>query len=133
MAGFSDILLDGEPVLRDGEDLLVPLRISWYRSLALSTFEAIELTLDGTPVDRAALRLEVNGHSYSLKELEPLTEEFWFVQDTARVRVPAPAGTGSTVEVDARVRQRIPYILVGPGQCMVKHTHQVRTLEVKDA
>lgn len=133
MPSFSDTILDGAPVLRDGEDLLVPLRIPWYRSLALSTFESIELALDGVAVDPAGMRLEVNGHSYSLKELEPLTEEFWYMQDTGFVRVPAPAGTGSAVEVDALLQQRIPYILVGPGQCMVKRTHQVRTLEVKDA
>ena len=42
-------------------------------------------------------------------------------------------GLGAVVEVAAHLRQRIPYILVGPDQCMVKHTHQTRALEVKDA
>ena len=42
MTSFSDTILDGSPALRDGGDLLVPLRIPWYRSLALSTFEDIE-------------------------------------------------------------------------------------------
>lgn len=133
MASFSETVMDGSPVLRDDGDLLIPLRVPWYRSLALSTFEGIELALDGDAVDPAGMRLEVGGHSHTLEELKPLTEEFWYVQDTGYVRVPAPAGIGGRVEVDALVQQRIPYILVGPDQCMVKRTHQVAALEVKDA
>ena len=133
MTSFSDTILNGSPVLREGGDLLVPLRIPWYRSLALSTFEDIELTLDGVAVPRRAMRLEVGGRSWALDELAERTEEFWYVQDTGYVRVPAPQGLGAVVEVAAHLRQRIPYILVGPDQCMVKHTHQTRALEVKDA
>ena len=133
MTSFSDMVMDGSPALRDGGDLLVPLRIPWYRSLALSTFEDIELTLDGVAVPRRAMRLEVGGRSWALDELAERTEEFWYVQDTGYVRVPAPQSLGAVVEVAARLRQRIPYILVGPGQCMVKHTRQTRILEVRDA
>lgn len=133
MTSFSDMVMDGSPALRDGGDLLVPLRIPWYRSLALSTFEDIGLTLDGAAVPRRAMRLEVGGRSCTLDELAERTEEFWYVQDTGYVRVPAPQGLGAVVEVAARLRQRIPYILVGPGQCMVKHTRQTRILEVRDA
>lgn len=126
MTSFSDMVMDGSPALRDGGDLLVPLRIPWYRSLALSTFEDIGLTLDGAAVPRRAMRLEAGGRSCTLDELAERTEEFWYVQDTGYVRVPAPQGLGAVVEVAARLRQRIPYILVGPGQCMVKHTRQTR-------
>lgn len=133
MTSFSDMVMDGSPALRDGGDLLVPLRIPWYRSLALSTFEDIGLTLDGAAVPRRAMRLEAGGRSCTLDELAERTEEFWYVQDTGYVRVPAPQGLGAVVEVAARLRQRIPYILVGPGQCMVKHTRQTRILEVRDA
>ena len=133
MTSFSDMVMDGSPALRDGGDLLVPLRIPWYRSLALSTFEDIGLTLDGAAVPRRAMRLEAGGRSCTLDELAERTEEFWYVQDTGYVRVPAPQGLGAVVEVAAHLRQRIPYILVGPGQCMVKHTRQTRILEVRDA
>lgn len=133
MTSFSDMVMDGSPALRDGGDLLVPLRIPWYRSLALSTFEDIGLTLDGAAVPRRAMRLEAGGRSCTLDELAERTEEFWYVQDTGYVRVPAPQSLGAVVEVAARLRQRIPYILVGPGQCMVKHTRQTRILEVRDA
>ena len=133
MTSFSDMVMDGSPALRDGGDLLVPLRIPWYRSLALSTFEDIGLTLDGAAVPRRAMRLEAGGRSWALDELAERTEEFWYVQDTGYVRVPAPQSLGAVVEVAARLRQRIPYILVGPGQCMVKHTRQTRILEVRDA
>ncbi|MCL3777457.1 MULTISPECIES: DUF6379 domain-containing protein [unclassified Actinomyces] len=133
MTSFTDMVMDGSPVLRDGDDLLVPLRLPWYRSLALSTFEGLDLSLNGTAIDPATVRLEVNGHSYALAELADLTEKFWFMQDTGYVRLPAPEGVGGCVEVAASTRQRIPYILVGPDQCMVKHTHQTLALEVQDA
>ena len=133
MTSFTDMIMDGSPVLRDGADLLVPLRVPWYRSLALSTFEGLELSLDGAAVDPEAVRLEINDHSYALADLKDLTEEFWYVLDTGYVRVLAPEGVGERVEVAAGTTQRIPYILVGPGQCMVKRTHQTLALEVQDA
>lgn len=133
MTPFTDMVMDGSPILRDGRDLLVPLRVPWYRSLALSTIEDIELTLDGAAVPRDDMRLEVGGRSCALDELADLTEEFWYVQDTGLLRVPAPDGVGPAVEVAVHLRQRIPYILVGPDQCMVRRTRQTTALEVKDA
>lgn len=133
MTSFTDMVIDGSPVRRDGADLLIPLRLPWYRSLALSTIEGIELSIDGAPIDRGAMRFEVNDHSYCMDEMTRLTEEFWFVQDEAVIRIPAPAQLGATVRVDVLLSQRAPYILVGPDQCMVKRTHRVMDLEVTQA
>ena len=79
MTSFSDMVMDGSPALRDGGDLLVPLRIPWYRSLALSTFEDIGLTLDGAAVPRRAMRLEAGGRSCTLDELAERTDLSWLI------------------------------------------------------
>jgi len=86
------------------------VRVPWYRSLPLSCLEALEVSVDGQPVD--GVTLQVNGHSYTPSEWVTKADEFWFVQDTAFVPVPA-AGLGDQAQVAVRAAWRIPYLILG--------------------
>lgn len=130
MATFGETVLDGAPVKIDGDELLIPLRLPWYRALALSTIDALELLVNGAPVNRDDIRLEVGGEEYRLDETAPLWLTFWRVEEPAVAHVPAPEGLGSTAEVTAVLTNRIPYIQFGPGRTMARRVETTRTLEV---
>ena len=96
----------------------VRLRLKWYRSLPLSCIELLQVTLDDQPVNPDLIRLSVNGHTYQLKELTDLVEEFWFVQDAAILSI-QHAGIvkrGESHKIGAELALRFPYIPIGPGK-----------------
>ena len=62
--GFRNTTADRQPRSRDGYEL--GIRLPYYRGLGLSMVEAIDLTVDGTPVPAEALTLTVHGNSYAV-------------------------------------------------------------------
>lgn len=132
MPTFGETTLDGESLVLDGEELLVPLRVPWYRSLPLSCFEDITLEVDGEAVPREAISLEVGGATRPLDDLAERHDEFWRVERTGWAHVPAPAGlaVGATATVTASVTMHIPYIEIGDGVFMPHTATTTRTLEV---
>ena len=64
----------------------------WYRALPLSSLEGLEVSLDGDAVPSEALRLSLDGKTYSLADLPPLYDEWWYVADAAEVRAPNKDG-----------------------------------------
>jgi hypothetical protein len=111
----------------DGYEL--GLRLNWYRSLPLSCIEKVALSLDGQPVEQAAMRLEINGKQFGIDAMQDEVEEFWFVQDTARLHVQHPGkvnlGEAHTIEVE--IALRFPYIAVGPGKFLTIPTRYTTT------
>lgn len=101
-----------------GDGYEVGVRLNWYRSLPVSCVEKVALSLDGQPVDPAAIRFEVNDKQFTLDEMKDYVEEFWFVQDTARLHVQQPGKVkpGEQHTVEAEIALRFPYIAVGPGK-----------------
>ena len=88
------------------------LRMPWYRSLPLSSLEALDVTLDGEPRASDELRISLDGATYSLGDLPPLHDRWWYVADAAEVRVPCGARLAAGVhELDVTVALRIPYIV----------------------
>lgn len=129
MATVTNWLLGREPLVTRGDDALVPLRVPWYRSLPLASVETLSVTVDGRPVPDADVRLTLGDADYSLAELAERPDDFWFVQDTAFVRVPS-AGLGERAEVTASATFRIPYIFVGPDTPLRRLVTETRTLDV---
>lgn len=111
----------------------VQLRLPWYRSLPLSCIEKIQLTLDGQIVDTSLLRFGVNDRQFSLAELDDLVEEFWFVQDSAKLRVlqPGQLASGESHNVEVELTLRFPYIPIGPGKFLINTNKYSVTQVVK--
>lgn len=120
MGSVTSIVLSRDEATRiDQGALLVPLRVPWYRSLPLSSLEHLAITVDGKVFADDELSLSVGGNERPFAVLKDHSYEFWFVQDTAWARVPAlPARDTVLVRVEASFR--IPYILIGPHQAMVR-------------
>jgi hypothetical protein len=107
----------------------IKLRYKWYRSLQLSCLENLQLSLDGQPVDPSAIRLGINGHTYTLDELAEQVEEFWFILDSAvlSVTLPGRVRPGETHKVDVAFGMRAPYIGLGPGRFLTVLNRQSST------
>ncbi len=107
----------------------IQVKLGWYRSLPLSCVEGVQVVLDGLPVDAGRVRFGINGHEYRLDEMADLVEEFWFVQDPARLIVdqPGKVAKGEMHTVEAEVSMRAPYIPVGPGKFLVVVTQYAIT------
>jgi hypothetical protein len=90
---------------------VVPVRLPWYRSLPLSTVELVELRVDGRQISPNAVRLELNGTSHAVDELIEQTSEWWFVLDSALLRVDAPGvEAGKEHEIEILLNLYPPYM-----------------------
>jgi uncharacterized protein DUF6379 len=112
-------MLDDDALRADEGGFEVDVHLNWYRSLPLSSVNTVELTIDGERIEREEIAFVVNGHEYPLDELAEHRDEMWFVLDPATLRVQRPlVRAGEAAEVTIRLGNRIPYILLGPGQAL---------------
>ncbi len=106
--------------------LKLAMRLPWYRSLPFSTVEVASLAIDGEAVDLGNAVVEYDGQSWPLSEMGEQTNTFWFVRDSAFLRLPdAQAEPGSAHEVALTINVNPPYI---PG--MKRANPQAATLTV---
>jgi hypothetical protein len=99
--------------------LEVDIRLPWYRALPLSVVEIGEVRINGDLIPPAAITLRVNGKNFRLDQLETLTNEVWFVLDSAYLQFDYPkAARGTEYVVEVTVLLRPPYIpgLILPSQ-----------------
>lgn len=61
MATFGETTLDGQALVLSDDELLVLLRVPWYRSLPLSCVDAVEVSVNGQAVPRERIRLGGRG------------------------------------------------------------------------
>lgn len=102
----------------------VEIRLPWYRSLPLSTVSIAGLEVDGQPVALDEVQFDLGSRALPVTQLEELTDEFWYVLDSAYLSFPAEVAQGSTHEVGVTVSVFPPYI---PG--MQRTNRQVKQLQ----
>ncbi|HMY98376.1 MAG TPA: DUF6379 domain-containing protein [Piscinibacter sp.] len=87
---FSDYLITVEDSRITPEELVLDLRLPWYRSLPLSVVMPTELVVDGQAVPLDGANVEYEGRRYTLAELPEQVSTFWFIQDSVLLHVPTP-------------------------------------------
>jgi hypothetical protein len=105
-----------------GEDLIYPdddgfssvrckIRLPWYRGLPVSCVRDIDVTIDGTVLDRNDLYLTLHGIDHSLDEALRLDKVFWFVRYVADLhfRTPKPLNPGPH-DLNVVMHLSIPYV-----------------------
>lgn len=109
---FNALFLDDRNGLRaTAHGAEVDVRLPWYRSLPLSVVEVASLTVDGAAIPTEAIRFEINGKSFALGELRAQDEEFWFVLDSAVLRLPSTQlQPGTTHDVELQLNLYPPYV-----------------------
>jgi hypothetical protein len=115
--------------LDEGYEVLI--RLLWYRSLPVSCIEDPRLWLDGQLVDPELLRFGINDKEFKLSEMDNLIDEFWFVQDSARLIAlqPGKVQSGESHTVEVEITLRFPYIPIGPGRFLM-NTHKYSVTQV---
>lgn len=117
----------GEEGLSSGPDgLRLAMRLPWYRSLPFSTVEVASLAIDGEEIDLSEAEVEYDGECWSLADQGERIDTFWFVRDSAFLRVPRRSlAGGQDHRVDLILHVSPPYI---PG--MKRANNQSDTLQV---
>ena len=87
---FSDYLITPEDSRVMPDELVLDLRLPWYRSLPLSVVMPTQLVVDGAPLALDGATVEYEGRRYTLAELPDQTSVFWFIQDSVLLHVPTP-------------------------------------------
>lgn len=102
----------------------VKVRLNWYRSLPLSCVENVRLILDGEEITPEEISFGINDHVYPVKDLVEKNGEYWFVQDSAVLKVSRPGmiTPGDSHTIEAEITLRAPYILVGSGKFLTMPT-----------
>lgn len=100
---------NGLKALHDG--CSISIRVPWYRSLPLSVFEVMEVTLDGQVVPLEQVQFSIEGEIFPLSELAKRTDEVWYVLDDAYLKVAGvDVAQGSQHDVAVTLAIYPPYI-----------------------
>ena len=116
MGPLDDQVVREDSLTATDDGLDIAIYTHWYRALPLPSLKRVELTVDGQPVDPAALSVTVNGHRYPFEELAEKGDEYWFTTDPAVLHVPVETAPGREHRVQLLLGLSIPYILTGPDR-----------------
>lgn len=94
----------------------VEVRMPYYRGLFLSMVEAVDLTVDGTPVPAERTTFTVHGATYGFAELPGITDDRWEMGERAALafETDQPLAPGEH-DIAVSVRLRISYMPVPGG------------------
>jgi hypothetical protein len=108
---FSDYLIASKGCRVESGELTLELWLPWYRSMPLSVVEIAELVIDGRTLALDGAELELNGKRFALARLGELTDEWWFVQDSAWLHLADPGiEPGRPHRAELLLRLYPPYI-----------------------
>jgi hypothetical protein len=95
---------------------VVEVRMPYYRGLALSMVEAVDLVLDGRPVPPERTTFTVHATTYTFAELPRTTDDRWEMGERAQLafETDEPLAPGAH-DVAVSVRLRISYMPVPGG------------------
>jgi hypothetical protein len=99
------------------------VHLPWYRSLPVSCLEALEVHVDGAPVEIRSLA--VGGFTGTVADAAD-SDAWWDLRDALDVSLDAAAGTGEVLTVGVELAVRIPYMQQAPGVPLVQRA-AVRT------
>jgi hypothetical protein len=95
---------------------IVEVRMPYYRGLALSMVEAVDLVLDDRPVPADRTTLTVHGNTYAIDRLPSVVDDRWEMGERAQLafETDEPLAAGEH-DVAVAVRLRISYMPVPGG------------------
>jgi uncharacterized protein DUF6379 len=111
---FDEDLIAGQRLTRStrGEKrfLSFKIRLPWYRSIYLSCFDRIELSMNGRPQAEEKIFFKLYGTTYRFSELTKHYSVLWFVLDQAELLVQHDSNLPSDqCEIALTLFFRIPY------------------------
>lgn len=130
---IPDRIIEQGTLTTDGTRAAVEVRLPWYRALPASCIGGAKLTVDGVEAPAESLRWEMNGRTFTLAELVPNTEEWWFPADSAVLSgdIPLEGDADHTVEVGLVLY--IPYIVIGDDEVLHIEERDAKTMTARKA
>ena len=117
---FEDRLIESGSVTSDAHGFSFGLRLNWYRALPLSSVARVDVVVDGDAIDPDAISFTVDGVTRRLRDLPGHPDDWWFVTDTAIVRVDRPGGLSPGEHaLSVTLGSRIPYVVLRPPDVLV--------------
>ncbi len=118
---FDELILHGEQIhqytLYNDRKVIIPVRLPWYRNLAIAVLEMLNFTIDGRKYTSAAdeVKIKIAGEDTSVQEIctDPKYRKIiWCNLDTqeAVIALDAPLTEGDH-EVEMEMRVGLPYKL----------------------
>ena len=94
----------------------VEVRLPYYRGLGLSMVEAVDVSVDGVPIDPQQTTLSVHGQTYRFSDLGEVLDDRWEMGERAVLAfaLDRPLTSGDH-QIDVSVRLRISYMPVPGG------------------
>jgi hypothetical protein len=100
---------DALSAVEDG--LQLDVRLPWYRSLPLSALDFGVISVDDETFGPEAITVKLNDQERPLSDLAGLWQEYWFVLDSAFLRIPlVGARSGKEYEVGITLVVNPPYV-----------------------
>jgi len=96
---MTNVLLEADSLTLTESGVECHLRLPWYRSLPLSVIRIDAVSIDGQDVATDALHFTLNGQTRPVSDLDNLTGEYWFVQDSMALTVGVAAAPGARLDV----------------------------------
>jgi hypothetical protein len=95
---------------------VVDVRMPYYRGLALSMVEAVDITVDGQPIPAERTTFTVHGNTYTFDHLPQVTGDRWEMGERAELafETDQPLAPGEH-DIAVAVRLRISYMPVPGG------------------
>jgi hypothetical protein len=116
----GDTVLTEDSLSTRPDGLAVALTLPWYRSLWLSSVSDLAVRIDGQPVARDLLRVELGDRVFTVDELPD--------QLVVVVPVAEPPAPGELVDVEVTVDLRLPYMQIAPQVYVPNHAANRRQL-----
>lgn len=85
------------------------IRFTAYRGSHLSCIEGFHVQLDGKEVDKGQIRFCLNGKEFLIDQLKDLYQEYWFIRDSAVIKVMNGKALKGKHQIDVHYSFRIPY------------------------
>jgi|GEM_PF-2510703 len=111
---FDEFILHGDTFFsktpHDEKNVIIKIRLPWYRCLPVSVLDKIELSIDGSEIPAEDIRVLLFGEPKTVAEVKRYTRLIWSNLETQDIQVtlPSPIAEGPH-EVALNLRIDLPY------------------------
>lgn len=116
---FDELILHGNQIHQrtvwDDKEIVIPIRLPWYRNLAMAVIQSIDITIDGVKHESKDLSILINGEPVKVAEFsknKKYQKVIWCNLDVQNVLIPLekPLAEGEH-EVHLEFTLDLPYHL----------------------
>jgi hypothetical protein len=116
---LTEGMVRSDALTEDEGRLQLAVHLPWYRSLPVSCLEAVDVTVDATPVGICSVRLP--GFDGPVSDAAD-SDAWWDLREPLLLSLDAPARPGDVHRLEVGIAVRIPYIQQAPGVPLVQRT-----------